>query len=146
MPAYRQRTVREKRGGNLAAVAAPRRSRNMWGTRPQVPSETELMPEEAVGLANNACATPNGRRRRADPPRHRFTVRAVVDPACAGADAGAILDGRHRGIPVVATLAEAVETPRFRFATASSAWQPTAAGLPRSCAGSCARPWSRDCR
>ena len=112
MPAYRRRTVREKSGGNLAAVAGPQAlAQHVGQTRPPaVPSETALMPEEAVVLANSAYATPNGKTAHGLI-RHgtRFTVRAVVDPACAGADAGSILDGRSRGIPVVATLAEAVD-------------------------------------
>lgn len=46
----------------------------------------------------------------------RFRVVAVVDPGCAGADAGLLLDGRARGIPIFASLAEAVEraAPRPR--------------------------------
>lgn len=47
----------------------------------------------------------------------RFRVLAVVDPEAAGADAGELLDGRHRDIPVVATLggalAAAAEPPRY---------------------------------
>jgi len=39
----------------------------------------------------------------------RFEIAAVVDPACAGRDAGEVLDGRARGIPVVATLGAARE-------------------------------------
>lgn len=38
----------------------------------------------------------------------RYAVAGVVDAAHAGADAGVLLDGRHRGIPVLATVAEAV--------------------------------------
>lgn len=39
----------------------------------------------------------------------RFDVRAVVDPEFAGQDAGDYLDGEKNGIPILATLAEAIE-------------------------------------
>ncbi|MDA1028656.1 MAG: DUF1611 domain-containing protein [Bacteroidetes bacterium] len=39
----------------------------------------------------------------------RFDVRAVIDPVFAGQDAGAFLDGRDNGIPIVATLKEAID-------------------------------------
>jgi uncharacterized NAD-dependent epimerase/dehydratase family protein len=39
----------------------------------------------------------------------RFDVRAVVDPIFAGQDAGTFLDGSPNGIPILATLAEAVD-------------------------------------
>lgn len=38
----------------------------------------------------------------------RFNVKAVVDPVYAGRDAGMFLDGKNNGIPIVATLEEAV--------------------------------------
>jgi uncharacterized NAD-dependent epimerase/dehydratase family protein len=37
-------------------------------------------------------------------------VTAVVDPTCAGADAGEILDGSHRGIPIVESIDAALAT------------------------------------
>lgn len=37
----------------------------------------------------------------------KFDVRVVVDPRLAGRDAGAVLDGVHRDIPIVADVAEA---------------------------------------
>ncbi len=37
----------------------------------------------------------------------RFRILAVIDRTCAGRDAGLLLDGLHRGIPCLATLAEA---------------------------------------
>lgn len=40
----------------------------------------------------------------------RFTISAVIDPVHAGKDAGDVLDGKHRNIPVFATAAEAVNT------------------------------------
>ena len=39
----------------------------------------------------------------------RFEVGAVVDPDLAGQDAGEALDGQHRGIPITATVAEALD-------------------------------------
>lgn len=36
----------------------------------------------------------------------RYRVVAVIDSSCAGQDAGILLDGRHRGIPVVSSLNE----------------------------------------
>src|SRR3954470_23756329 len=38
----------------------------------------------------------------------KYEILSVIDSRCAGADAGAFLDGVPNGIPVVATLAEAV--------------------------------------
>jgi uncharacterized NAD-dependent epimerase/dehydratase family protein len=38
----------------------------------------------------------------------RFEVLGVIDPTCAGADAGELLDGRRRGIPVLASVADAL--------------------------------------
>lgn len=60
-------------------------------------------------LAHDRYLTPNGKTahglvRGSD----RFDVRAVVDPAATGRDAGEALDGRHRGIPIVTSLSEAV--------------------------------------
>jgi uncharacterized NAD-dependent epimerase/dehydratase family protein len=47
----------------------------------------------------------------------RYRVVGVLDSTCAGRDAGELLDGRTRGIPVFASLAEALEKsaerPRF---------------------------------
>lgn len=38
----------------------------------------------------------------------RFRILSVVDPDCAGQDAGELLDGVHRDVPVVASITEAV--------------------------------------
>lgn len=40
----------------------------------------------------------------------RYRIAAVIDSHCSGKDAGQILDGRDSGIPVVATLEEALES------------------------------------
>lgn len=67
------------------------------------------MPSPAIVLANDHFRTPNGKTahglvRGSD----RFDVKAVVDPSCAGHDAGELLDGKHRGIPVVASMEQAL--------------------------------------
>ncbi len=43
----------------------------------------------------------------------RFAVQAVVDPACSGRDAGEVLDGTPRDIPVVSSIDEAVTKARI---------------------------------
>ena len=63
----------------------------------------------AVVIANDHYQTPDakvshGLVRGSD----RFRVHAVIDPSCAGADAGVALDGTHRDIPIVADLADAL--------------------------------------
>lgn len=40
----------------------------------------------------------------------RYTILAVIDPVHAGKDAGEVLDGKHRNIPVVATVADALQS------------------------------------
>jgi len=76
------------------------------------------MKSSAIVLANRLFKTPNGKVahgliRGSD----RFSVTAVVDPDCAGEDAGEVLDGKHRGIPIVASLEQALSTaeqpPRY---------------------------------
>ncbi|GEM_PF-2953160 len=42
----------------------------------------------------------------------RFRVCAVVDPDCDEGDAGSLLDGKHRGMPVVASIDEAIDESR----------------------------------
>ncbi len=72
------------------------------------------MPETAVILANGVFRTPFAKT------AHglvrgpcRFRVVGVIDHTCAGEDAGELLDGRQRGIPVFASvkaILEAIET------------------------------------
>ncbi|MEZ4828342.1 MAG: DUF1611 domain-containing protein [Bacteroidia bacterium] len=40
----------------------------------------------------------------------RFEVKAVIDPISAGKDAGEVLDGKHRGIPVFASIADFLQS------------------------------------
>lgn len=68
------------------------------------------MQEGAIVLANDLYQTPNGKVAHGlIRGSERFRVLAVVDPGSAGEDAGRLLDGRHRDIPVVATLQQALE-------------------------------------
>jgi len=67
------------------------------------------MKAPAIVLANGLFRTPNGKVahglvRGSD----RFQVVAVIDPDWAGHDAGILLDGTHRDIPTVASIAEAL--------------------------------------
>ena len=47
----------------------------------------------------------------------RFRITAVVDPDCEGEDAGTLIDHKHRGVPVVASIDEAIDeapaTPEY---------------------------------
>jgi len=64
----------------------------------------------AVLLAHGKLRTPNGKTSHAlirGP--SRYEVVGVIDPECAGNDAGELLDGVKRGIPVFASLASALE-------------------------------------
>lgn len=67
------------------------------------------MSSPAIVLANDRFRTPNGKTAHGlVRGSERFDVKAVVDPSCAGHDAGELLDGTHRAIPIVATLDEAL--------------------------------------
>ena len=66
------------------------------------------MPDAAIVLTDDCFTTPDckvahGLVRGSE----RFDVVAVLDASCAGRDAGELLDGRPRGIPVFASLGEA---------------------------------------
>jgi len=78
-----------------------------------------MVPEGgAIILCANGYETDNGKTAhglvRAS---ERYRIAAVIDGSCAGRDAGLFLDGKPRGIPVFASLAEALaalpERPRF---------------------------------
>jgi uncharacterized NAD-dependent epimerase/dehydratase family protein len=65
----------------------------------------------AIVLCNGSYGTVNGKTahglvRGTD----RYRILAVVDPPTAGRDAGEVLDGVHRGIPVVASIGEALRS------------------------------------
>jgi uncharacterized NAD-dependent epimerase/dehydratase family protein len=64
--------------------------------------------QTAILLTAGLYATPNGKTAHGlvrGP--SRFRILAIVDPAGAGHDAGELLDGRRRDIPVVATIEDA---------------------------------------
>lgn len=64
-------------------------------------------------LDQNYAKTAHGLIRGSD----RFTLEAVIDPVHAGKDAGSVLDGRQRNIPVYGSVDEALnEHPTIRFA------------------------------
>ena len=68
------------------------------------------MTETAVILANGLLRTPFAKTTHGllrGPSRYR--ILGLVDPECAGLDAGEVLDGRNRDIPVFATLTEMIE-------------------------------------
>lgn len=68
------------------------------------------MTETAIVLANGRLRTIHAKTAHGlirGP--SRFRILAVVDPTCAGVDAGAALDGVPRGIPVIASVQEWLE-------------------------------------
>jgi len=68
------------------------------------------MPENAIVLANGAYQTANGKVAHGlIRGSERFHIQAVVDPSSSGQDAGELLDGEHRNIPVVASVPEALD-------------------------------------
>jgi uncharacterized NAD-dependent epimerase/dehydratase family protein len=72
---------------------------------------TNAASRSAIVLANNHYQTPNGKTAHGlVRGSERFDVKAVIDPCCAGPDAGEILDGVNRGIPLVSSMAEALST------------------------------------
>ena len=73
------------------------------------------MAAPAIVLTNGDFMTAHGKTAHGLV-RHslRFLVLAVVDPVSAGRDAGELLDGVHRAIPVCATIAEALARAPLR--------------------------------
>ena len=72
------------------------------------------MSGNAIFLANNLLATPYAKSTHGvlrGPSRYR--VLAIIDPSCAGRDAGQVLDGRPRGIPVLHSVVQALEDRRI---------------------------------
>lgn len=76
-----------------------------------------MKPSPAIVLAHHYYSTENAKTAHGlVRGSERFRIIAVVDPDCAGGDAGEKLDGIHRGIPLVASIGEAMtiapEPPR----------------------------------
>jgi uncharacterized NAD-dependent epimerase/dehydratase family protein len=70
---------------------------------------------DAIVYCEGAFATPNGKTAHGLVRRtRRYRVQAVVDSRHAGADAGDVLDAKPAGIPVVASVAAAIEAARGR--------------------------------
>jgi uncharacterized NAD-dependent epimerase/dehydratase family protein len=69
------------------------------------------MSNNALILTNGLLNTENGKTAhgliRAS---ERFKIVGVIDYACAGRDAGEVLDGKHRNIPIFATLENALKS------------------------------------
>ncbi len=67
----------------------------------------------AIVYCQGAFATPNGKTAHGLVRRTgRYRVLSVVDPLHVGGDAGAILDGKPRGIPIFADVQQAVDAAR----------------------------------
>ncbi len=76
------------------------------------------MIDAAIVLANGVYCTADGKTAHGlVRGSSRFRVLAVVDPSAVGQDAGTLLDGQPRGIPVVASITEALavatERPKY---------------------------------
>jgi uncharacterized NAD-dependent epimerase/dehydratase family protein len=69
------------------------------------------MQEDAIVLANGAFCSANGKVAHGlVRGSERFRVTAVVDPDVAGGDAGTLLDGIRRDIPVVSSVSDAIKS------------------------------------
>ncbi len=67
--------------------------------------------EDAIVIATGSYGGPNGKVAHGlVRGGSRFRIRAVVEPAAAGADAGELLDGVRREIPMTASVEEACES------------------------------------
>jgi uncharacterized NAD-dependent epimerase/dehydratase family protein len=71
--------------------------------------ETEKKKPSAIVLTNGYLAQPDAKTAHGlIRGTERFSIAAVIDPEFAGQDAGMVLDGKHRNIPVFATVSEAI--------------------------------------
>jgi len=69
----------------------------------------------AIVYCRGAFRTPNGKTAHGLVRfTRRYRVLSVVDPSCAGEDAGRVLDGAERGIPILASIDDAVREARER--------------------------------
>ncbi len=68
-----------------------------------------MMKEKAIILTDGLLDSPNAKTAHGlIRESQRYKIAGVVDPPCAGSDAGEILDGRHRNIPVFASVEAAL--------------------------------------
>jgi uncharacterized NAD-dependent epimerase/dehydratase family protein len=73
-------------------------------------NQSQKMNNQAIVLTAGILDTPNAKTAHGlIRDSERFRVVAVVDEKFPGKDAGELLDGKHRGIPVTATLEAALE-------------------------------------
>ena len=71
--------------------------------------ETVKKKPSAIVLTNGYLAQPDAKTAHGlIRGTERFSIAAVIDPEFAGKDAGEVLDGKHRNIPVFATVSEAI--------------------------------------
>lgn len=97
---------RARRSGSAPRLTPPEAA--SYGA--PMPNDTpDLIDAPAVALANGQLGSLHGKTTHGlirGP--SRFEIVAVVDPDHAGQDAGEVIDGRARGIPVVATIHQAL--------------------------------------
>jgi uncharacterized NAD-dependent epimerase/dehydratase family protein len=75
---------------------------------------TALPEGAAIIYCQGAYSTTNGKTAHGLVRRtRRYRIVSVVDADCAGEDAGRLLDGRRQGIPVHASITEAVDAARL---------------------------------
>jgi len=73
--------------------------------------DTEKKKPGAIVLTNGFLARPDAKTAHGlIRGTERFTILAVIDPDFAGKDAGMVLDGKYRNIPVIATVADAISS------------------------------------
>lgn len=73
--------------------------------RPCLKKNKDLMMGTAVVLTNNSLDHPDAKTAHGlIRGTERFDIKGIIDSACAGRDAGEILDGVHRDIPVYADI------------------------------------------
>ncbi len=79
------------------------------------------LPEgDAIVYCQGAFGTPNGKTAHGLVRRtKRYRVLSVIDSRLANQDAGAVLDGRPKGIPVCANVSQAVEAARAQGVAAT---------------------------
>ena len=71
--------------------------------------ESEKKKPGAIVLTNGYLAKPDAKTAHGlIRGTERFSILAVIDPEFAGQDAGTVLDGKHRNIPVFDTVATAI--------------------------------------